>query len=223
MREQRHVQRHRQRREQRHVARQILRHAGLRQFGNTSIVVFGQAVALAQGFHPGAVLHHGVGNGRIQRHMRQEPARGAAELVGDVAIKPGLNRGLHFQVQRIDAGLERRQAKGAVAEHKAARHLCAAKARHLAGAQAEHRPGQIDDGVDQHGGDDLALQAMAFRLLREGRDGGGRKIAGQQRGEGGIVGQGAGQDFRIQVQLGIGQQHRTVPAGSGPCRHWPGC
>ena len=65
-----------------------------------------------------------------------------------------------------------------------------------------------------------------FRRWRSGScgkalDRGRREIAGQHGCEGRIVGQGAGQDFGIQIELGIGQQHRTVRAASGPCRHWP--
>ena len=48
-----------------------------------------------------------------------------------------------------------------------------------------------------------------FRRWRSGLSGkaatAGAEIAGQQGGEGGIIGQGTGQDFGVEIQLGIGQ------------------
>ncbi len=54
---------------------------------------------------------------------------------------------------------------------------------------------------------------MTRRFLREGFDGSLREIAGEKRGKERIVGQVAGQNLRVQIQLGIGQQHAEFGTG----------
>ncbi len=74
-------------------------------------------------------------------------------------------------------------------------------------ARDEHGSGEIDEAVDERGRDDLAAQAMLFERIGELLHRGGGKIAREHRGEGRIVGQVARHDLRIEVELGIGQQH----------------
>ena len=155
-------------------------------------VSFARRIAFAQPLEAGAIAQDCFGDRRIQRFVCQEPAGGAAELIGDPAIQFDLQSGIDLAVQSIDTGLERRKPERPVAQDKAARHVRRGQAGNLAGAQHKDRPRQIDDGIDQHGGDDFAPEAVALRFFRKGGHRAWREITRQQGHEERIVGQGAG-------------------------------
>ena len=162
----------------------------------------------AQRFYARAIQRDGGSQIVLGPDMTQEPGPQPPQGLCDLAVQSGLQRRWNFSVQRINALLQALQPEGALRHHKGARHFRAAGARHFLHPGREHRSRQIDDAVGQARGNDFALQAMLRQFGGELRGSLWRKIGRQSRRQRRIIGQGAGKDFRIQVELGIGQQHR---------------
>ncbi len=103
-----HIEGRNQRRQQRHIAGDIARHPAFFQPGNADIIVFTEGVTLAQRFDAGAIQRHRFDHAGILGNMGEEPARGAAELVGDRGVKLDLLLGVRLAVQRVNTRLAAR-------------------------------------------------------------------------------------------------------------------
>ncbi len=144
------------------------------------------------------------------RDICDEPQPEPAQDLRDVRIHSGLHGGIDLAVERVDAGFQRRQPEGAFRDHEGARDVVARRARHLLHPRDEERAGQVDDAIGERGRDDLALEAMLAERFGETLHRGGGEIAREHGGEGRIVGQIARDDLCVEVELGIGEQHREL-------------
>ncbi len=151
--------------------------------------------------------------------MAQEPDRGAAQQALQIGIKPVLHAAGNARIKRIDPGrhLEKTEA---VAGHRIGSGDVGGFRRRLAGYQCdEARAAAIDHAVGQHGGDDLAAQAVIVDILSEALLHGLGEIAPELARQIGIIGNVAGHDLGSERNLGIGEQHRELGPGQSAAAH----
>ena len=152
------------------------------------------------GIQPFAIASDQILKPVSQLFMAQEPDRGAAQQALQVGIEAVLHTAGNARIERINlpGHLEKIEA---VAGNRVGCRNVGGFCRRLACYQChEARAAAIDHAVGQHGGDDLAAQAVIVDVLAEALLHGLGEIAPELAGEIGIIGNVAGHDLAPAAQ-----------------------
>ena len=147
--------------------------------------------------------------------VADEPHDTVHQQVLKIAIEFKLHRARHCAVERIDRGVEIAQAEGIP------RRRIGGSDRRRIGArlvdETRHHGGAspVDDRVGKLRGDDLAAQAVVGDRIREAFTHRGREISLQLLAEIGIVRHRAVEQFIVERQLRVGEEHRQFRSRQG--------
>ena len=162
---------------------------------------------------PGAEARHALGDLRHRARPRQQPAGDRAQQGPDGLQGVDLHRLQHLAVERVDLRPKLTRLQGLAGNGVGLGDLAGAATGVLLHPHREGRAHAVHHRVGDRGGDDLALQAVAFHCLGVLGLQRLREVAHQLLGQVRVLGHVGVHQLLEQHQLAVGQQHRQLRPG----------